>query len=37
MDLPAGQDELIEAVEKANPHTIVVLEHRRPGDHDEVD
>jgi beta-glucosidase len=25
MDLPAGQDELIEAVEKANPHTIVVL------------
>lgn len=25
MDLPDGQDELIEAVEKANPHTIVVL------------
>ena len=25
MDLPAGQDELIEAVEAANPHTIVVL------------
>ena len=25
MDLPAGQDELIEAVERANPHTIVVL------------
>jgi beta-glucosidase len=25
MDLPEGQDELIEAVEKANPHTIVVL------------
>jgi len=25
MDLPAGQDELIEAVEKANPHTVVVL------------
>ena len=25
MDLPAGQDELIEAVEQANPHTIVVL------------
>ncbi len=25
MDLPAGQDALIEAVEKANPHTIVVL------------
>jgi len=25
MDLPAGQDELIEAVEKVNPHTIVVL------------
>ncbi len=25
MDLPAGQNELIEAVEKANPHTIVVI------------
>ncbi|PWU06544.1 MAG: glycosyl hydrolase [Verrucomicrobia bacterium] len=25
MDLPAGQDELIAAIEKANPHTIVVL------------
>jgi beta-glucosidase len=25
MDLPAGQDELILAVEKANPHTVVVL------------
>ncbi len=25
MDLPAGQDELIAAVEKANPHTIIVL------------
>jgi beta-glucosidase len=25
MDLPVGQDELIAAVEKANPHTIVVL------------
>ena len=25
MDLPAGQDALIEAVEQANPHTIVVL------------
>ncbi len=25
LDLPAGQDELIEAVAKANPHTIVVL------------
>jgi beta-glucosidase len=25
MDLPAGQDELIEAVERANPHTVVVL------------
>jgi len=25
MDLPAGQDELIEAVAKANPHTIVVI------------
>jgi beta-glucosidase len=25
MDLPEGQDELIQAVEKANPHTVVVL------------
>jgi beta-glucosidase len=25
MDLPAGQDELIEAIEQVNPHTIVVL------------
>ena len=25
MDLPGGQDELIAAVEKANPHTVVVL------------
>jgi beta-glucosidase len=25
MDLPAGQDELIEAVEKVNPRTVVVL------------
>jgi len=25
MELPAGQDDLIEAVEKANPHTVVVL------------
>jgi beta-glucosidase len=25
MDLPAGQNELIAAVEKANPHTVVVL------------
>jgi beta-glucosidase len=25
MDLPAGQDELIQAVEKTNPHTVVVL------------
>jgi beta-glucosidase len=25
MDLPAGQDELLEAVEQANPHTVVVL------------
>ena len=25
MDLPAGQDDLIEAVEKVNPHTVVVL------------
>jgi beta-glucosidase len=25
MDLPAGQDELIAAVEKGNPHTVVVL------------
>jgi beta-glucosidase len=30
MDLPAGQDELIEAVEKANPHTIVVLNSGDP-------
>ncbi len=25
LDLPAGQDELIEAVAKANPHTVVVI------------
>src|SRR5206468_450038 len=25
MDLPAGQDELIQEVEKVNPHTVVVL------------
>ncbi len=25
MDLPGGQDELINAVEKANPHTVVVI------------
>jgi len=25
MDLPAGQDDLIAAVEKANPHTVVIL------------
>jgi beta-glucosidase len=25
MDLPAGQDELIQAIEKANPRTVVVL------------
>ena len=25
MDLPVGQDELIQAIEKANPHTVVVL------------
>ncbi|MBV9183775.1 MAG: glycoside hydrolase family 3 C-terminal domain-containing protein, partial [Acidobacteria bacterium] len=25
MDLPAGQDDLISAIEKANPHTVVVL------------
>lgn len=25
MDLPAGQDDLIQAVEKANPHTVVVI------------
>jgi beta-glucosidase len=25
MDLPTGQNELIQAVEKANPHTVVVL------------
>ena len=30
MDLPAGQDELIEAVEQANPHTIVVLNTGNP-------
>jgi beta-glucosidase len=30
MDLPAGQDELIEAVEAANPHTIVVLNTGNP-------
>ena len=30
MDLPAGQDELIEAVEKANPRTIVVLNTGNP-------
>jgi len=30
MDLPAGQDELIQAVEKANPRTIVVLNSGNP-------
>jgi beta-glucosidase len=30
MDLPDGQDELIEAVERANPHTIVVLNSGDP-------
>lgn len=30
MDLPAGQDELIEAVEKVNPRTIVVLNTGNP-------
>lgn len=30
MDLPSGQDELIEAVEKVNPHTIVVLNSGDP-------
>jgi beta-glucosidase len=30
MDLPAGQDELIQAVEKANPHTVVVLNTGNP-------
>ncbi len=30
MDLPAGQDELIEAVERVNPHTIVVLNTGNP-------
>jgi len=30
MDLPAGQDELIAAVEKANPHTVVVLNSGDP-------
>lgn len=30
MDLPGGQDELIVAVEKANPHTVVVLNTGNP-------
>jgi len=30
MDLPTGQDELIEAVEKANPRTVVVLNTGNP-------
>jgi beta-glucosidase len=30
MDLPAGQDALIAAVEKANPHTVVVLNTGNP-------
>ncbi|HEU5403491.1 MAG TPA: glycoside hydrolase family 3 C-terminal domain-containing protein, partial [Terriglobales bacterium] len=30
MDLPLGQDELIEAVEKANPRTVVVLNTGNP-------
>jgi beta-glucosidase len=30
MDLPAGQDELIQAVEKANPLTVVVLNSGSP-------
>ncbi len=30
MDLPAGQDQLIEAVEKANPRTVVVLNTGAP-------
>jgi beta-glucosidase len=30
MDLPAGQDDLIQAVEKANPHTIVALNTGNP-------
>jgi beta-glucosidase len=30
MDLPAGQDELIAAVEQANPHTVVVLNTGNP-------
>ncbi|HUX27375.1 MAG TPA: glycoside hydrolase family 3 C-terminal domain-containing protein, partial [Terracidiphilus sp.] len=30
MDLPAGQDELIAAVEAANPHTVVVLNTGNP-------
>ncbi|HKF46003.1 MAG TPA: glycoside hydrolase family 3 C-terminal domain-containing protein [Terracidiphilus sp.] len=30
MDLPAGQDALIQAVEKANPHTVVVLNTGNP-------
>jgi beta-glucosidase len=30
MDLPAGQDALIESVEKANPHTVVVVNTGNP-------
>jgi beta-glucosidase len=30
MDLPAGQDELIEAIENANPRTVVVLNTGNP-------
>jgi beta-glucosidase len=30
MDLPTGQDALVEAVEKANPHTVVVLNTGNP-------
>ncbi|MBV9573501.1 MAG: glycoside hydrolase family 3 C-terminal domain-containing protein, partial [Acidobacteriales bacterium] len=30
MDLPPGQDDLIEAIEKANPHTVVVLNTGNP-------
>jgi beta-glucosidase len=30
MDLPAGQDDLIAAVEKANPHTVVVINTGNP-------
>ena len=37
MDLPAGQDDLIAAVEKANPHTVVVLNTGDPVTMTQVD